>query len=110
MESSVISGVPQGDFEGNLDPDPQISRTLISPLELGRLGHSVGSCLCPFIPDRIFGNGSRWMEGDKNAFGGGDGSANLNVTDLLMRLNLTEEEEAVWDFSDDEGDDDANKK
>lgn len=40
---------------------------------------------------------------------GGDGSRegagvnpNLNVTDLLRRLNLTEEEEAVADFTDDE--------
>jgi hypothetical protein len=34
--------------------------------------------------------------------GGGDGGAKENVADLMMRLNLTEEEGVVVDFSDDD--------
>jgi hypothetical protein len=35
---------------------------------------------------------------------GGEDSPNPSVTDLLRKLNLTEEEEAVADFSDEEED------
>lgn len=46
--------------------------------------------------------GSR-RKGDCSGSGGSDGSAKENVADLLLRLNLTEEEEAVLEFSGDEG-------
>lgn len=39
--------------------------------------------------------------------GGGVGNPNPNVTDLMKRLNLTEEEETVAEFSDDEEENDA---
>lgn len=39
---------------------------------------------------------------------GGDYSSSPNVADLLQRLNLTEEEGAIADFSDDEGDMDSS--
>ena len=42
-------------------------------------------------------------KGDRSGFGGNNGSAKENVVDLQLRLNLTEEEEAVLEFSDDEG-------
>jgi hypothetical protein len=44
-------------------------------------------------------------KGTHSASDGGDGVAKENVTDLLLRLNLTEVEEAILDFSDDEGED-----
>jgi hypothetical protein len=44
------------------------------------------------------GGGSVW---------GGVGNPNPNVTDLLKRLNLTEEEEAMVEFSDDEEENEA---
>lgn len=39
--------------------------------------------------------------------GDGTGNPNPNVTDMLRRLNLTEDEEAVLEFSDDEFVDEA---
>lgn len=39
--------------------------------------------------------------------GDGAGAPNPNVTDLLRKLNLTEEEEAVADFSDVEEEDEV---
>lgn len=45
------------------------------------------------------GSGSR---GDRDNSGGSDGKAKENVADLMLKLNLTEEEEAVLEFSDDE--------
>lgn len=39
--------------------------------------------------------------------GGGDDAPNPNVTDLLKRLNLTVDEEAVIEFSDEEMDEEA---
>lgn len=41
-------------------------------------------------------------KGGHEASGGGE-PAKENVADLLLKLNLTEEEEAILDFSDDEG-------
>jgi hypothetical protein len=41
-------------------------------------------------------------EGDETV--AGDGVSKPNIADLLKKLNLTEEEEVVLDFSDDEGD------
>ena len=47
------------------------------------------------------------MASERNGSTGDGGvSPNPNVTDLLRRLNLTEEEEAVVDFSD--GEDEEN--
>jgi hypothetical protein len=43
------------------------------------------------------------MGGDRSDFDGGEG-AKSNVTDLLQKLNLTEDEGAIADFSDDEDD------
>lgn len=42
-----------------------------------------------------------------SAGGGGDDAPNPNVTDLLKRLNLTEDEEAVIEFSKEELDEEA---
>lgn len=36
---------------------------------------------------------------DRGNFGGSPGKAKENVVDLLLKLNLTEEEEAIVDFS-----------
>jgi hypothetical protein len=48
-------------------------------------------------PDRMASARGGSMEG-------GEDSPNPSVTDLLRKLNLTEEEEAVADFSDEEED------
>jgi hypothetical protein len=45
------------------------------------------------------GSGSKEGRGNYGSLG----KAKENVTDLLLKLNLTEEEEAILDFSDDEG-------
>lgn len=46
------------------------------------------------------GSGSKGGRGDS---GGSPGKAKENDADLLLKLNLTEEEEAILDFRDDEG-------
>ena len=46
------------------------------------------------------GSGSKGGRGDSR---GSPGKAKENVAELLLKLNLTEEEEAILDFSDDEG-------
>jgi hypothetical protein len=42
-------------------------------------------------------------KGDRDGSGGSDGGAKESVADLLLKLNLTEAEEAVLEFSDDDG-------
>lgn len=41
-------------------------------------------------------------KGDRDGSGGSDGGAKESVVDLLLKLNLTEPEEAVLEFSDDD--------
>ena len=43
----------------------------------------------------------RW--GERDGSGGSDGGTKENVADLLLKLNLIEAEEAILEFSDDEG-------
>ena len=56
------------------------------------------------MPIRIYGVGWRLKEKGRNASGSSEGNAKANITDLLLRLDLMEDEEAVLNFSDNEGD------